>query len=378
MAINYLECSSLYQKTVKRPVRERRSAVAPHLDECYCTPGEGRKTIDLIQKQIGMRRGLSDHGFYVDFRLFRIIYEKYLTADEEQKAKIIAEAEVDHNRDHAEKDRSPMLHAVWCLSQDNIRTMDDIRRLHEESEKASMSQPESEAHAETGEESVALRAEEPSEIPPLPIPVIQRPFRILADAIQDIAGVEERLYYNVEEMQETTADIEKRLSIAEKENLSLKQKLGDCEQRLSEIENALTADPSQLATIQIKVRRLKRDIVIGLPQTTQIGVHWKKEHAVVYRKPFNRFLRDKGLDQDEKDAVIETVEEIATDPFRHTGATEIRWNGDSGKTIPGMNVGETYYHTHVGNTHLRVRWVIRKEEGRVHLIDAFRKTTNKA
>ncbi len=130
MADNYLTHSPTYQKTTKGPVRERHAAVALHLDEKY-RPSEGRsdRVIILIQNEMGMRRGLSKHGFYSDFRLFRTIYEEYLTADEEQKERIIAEARADHDRDHSKKERDPILHAVWCLWNDGIRNKADVVRL---------------------------------------------------------------------------------------------------------------------------------------------------------------------------------------------------------------------------------------------------------
>lgn len=207
---------------------------------------------------------------------------------------------------------------------------------------------------------------------------IRRPFGLLADALQDIAEVEEHLYRTMEETHETIIDLQKRLDIADKEHRSLKQQLGDHTRRLAEIEDMLTTDPAQLAAIQTNAQRLKRDIVIGLPQHTMIGEYWKKPHSVVYRKKFNRFLRDKGLQPHEKDAIIEAVEQIMVNPFSKSLETEVRWNGDNGEIIPGIENRKTYYYTHATHPYLRVRWIIRDEEGRVHFIDAFRKTTNQA
>ncbi len=370
MAINYLEDSPSYQKTTKTPVRERRAVVAPYLNERYRTHGEGRETIDVIQNQMGMRRGLSKHGFYEDFRLYRTIYERYLTADEEQKAHIVAEAEKDHERDHSKKNRDTILHAVWCLRHDGICTMDDVKRLHAQNIPID---PPPAAPVETAEESTALCTEGLPASPP-PTSAKQRLFCLLADSIQDMIETEEHIWRIVEEEQEARVELEERLSAAEKELRSLKQKFSDHEQRLVAIEDMLTADPDQLAAIQAAAKRLKRDVVEGLPQHTEVGGYWKEILSTVYRKGFKKSLRGKGMQDKERDAVIETIAQIMTDPFYPGLETEIRQNGDNGDAsmIAGIPRGAPYYRSRVG-VHRRLIYAI--EGKKIHFIETGTKET---
>lgn len=368
MAINYLQYSPTYQKTVTRPVRERRAVVASHLNEEYRTPGEGRKTIDVIQNQMGIRRGFSEHGFYKDFRLFRTIYEQYLIGNEKQKANIIAEAEVDHSRDHAEKERDPILHAIWCLWHDDIRTMDDVIRLHAQNmptDPPPPPEPEVSAKEEkshTDEQSADKKT------------LIRRPFDLLAGTIHDVIEAGQKIYRTMEDEKEVRAELEERLSAAEKEIRSLKQKFSDHEQRLAQIEDMLTADPAQLAAIQAAAKRLKRDVVEGLPQHTQIGEYWKEILSTVYRKGFKKSLRDKGLQVKERDAIIEAIDQIMTNPFYPGLETEIRHNGDNGDAsmIAGIARGAPYYRSRVG-VHRRLIWIV--EEKNVHFIETGTKET---
>ncbi len=271
---------------------------------------------------------------------------------------------------------------IDCLLQEGITTWEAVEdKLRE----LSPSQPESEMQSNALQEPVDTDAAEEAlhEItatrpPQKETSAIRRPFDLLASAIQDVAKVAEHLYQNtVEGMQETIIELQRRLDGAEKENRSLKQNLGNHEQRLAEVEDLLTANPAQLAAVQKTTQRLKRDVVIGLPTQTKIDGYWKETHSVVYRKRFNRFLHDKGLQPEEKDALITVVGQIMIDPFVRALGTETRWNGDGGEVIAGIENKETYYYTHV-TYQIRVRWILREEEKRIHFIDTFRKTTRRA
>ncbi len=368
MAINPLQYSPSYQRTTTTPVRERRAIVASHLDEYYRTSGEGRKTIDLIRNQMGMRRGLADHGFYKDFALYRTIYERYLTADEAEKANIIAEAEAYHERGHAEKERNPILHAIWCLWHDGIDTMDDVARLHAQNTPANPP-PLPEPEAPVKEESDHINEQNADRKMFMP-----RPLDLLVSTVHDIIEAGQKIHYAVEDAREEIAELEKRIAASEKENKSLKNKLGDCEQRLVEIEDALTTDPAQLTAIQAAAKRLKRDVVDGLPPHTELGGYWKEVLFTVYRKGFKKSLNDRGSREKDRDAVIDAIRQIMIDPFYPGFETEIRHNGDNGdaSVIAGIARGAPYYYSRVGG-HRRLIYAI--EGKNIHFVEIGTKET---
>ncbi len=363
MAINYLQYSPSYQATVKAPVRERQAAVARHLDDNYLPLEERYRIIALVQNEIGIRRGLHEHGFYGDFRLFRTAYEQYLVVDEEQKERIIAEAHADHDRDHSQEERDPILHVVWCLSRDGIRTKEDIKRLHVEDGKspASPPPPEPDVPVDTPQQTTDTNP-------------MRRPLDVIVGAIQDIADVEERHYRDIEELREEYADLKKYLDVDDKEIRSLKQKFGGHEQRIAELEDLLTTDPAQLAAVRATTQRLKRDVTIGLPTHTAVGDYWKEEYATVYRRNLRRFLNHKGTQPSERNHITDAIRQVTADPFYNSLGTEVRCNGEDGLTISGIEPGETYYYSHA-DPWLRLTWVVRENEKRVHFVDAFRKAT---
>lgn len=356
MAQDFLTALSPSFARKTRRTRERKEMIVACLTDVYDLPTGGADYVITTVRQKGYVDRISSDIVYEDKDAYRMSYLYY-------HGDIGIKKQADEKRTGRKDSKFLGIH---CLRKDrpDMHTWQDIEAAMRE---LAPPLPEPEVRG-TNMEVIKKKSASPA----------HRPLSILADAIKDMAEAEGHIYHNVEELKEENTELKKRLSAAEKEIKSLKHKAKGSERRIAEMENLLTADPAQIAAVETRVRRLTHDILVGLPKITRIGEHWKKEHAMVYRKPVNRLLRDKNLNQEEKDAVIETIEEISVDPFRRPGATEVRWNGDGGEIVPGINTGETYYYTHVGNTHLRVRWVIRNEEGRVHFVDVFRKKTNTA
>lgn len=367
MARDILLLSPTYHRLAHKQTLERNALLVAFLDDEYQYPQGGTEEVIGLMREEGYRDPLSKDIVNEGKMIYRNIYRYFQNDDFRKKVDAFLNDKKGGNK-HAR------YLGVFCLLHDHpdVETWKDI-----EEKMAQFIAPQPEPQEQT--DALAPAEQLPESRPPRDaIPITLRPFRLLADAIQDIAEVEEHLYRTVEELQETITDLQKRTDAVEKENRSLKQDLRDHEQRMAQIEDLLTTDPTQLTAIQTAARRLKRDVVIGLPTHTQIGEYWKKPHSVVYRKKFSRFLRGKGLQSHEKDAIIEAVEQIMVNPFAKSLETEIRWNGDGGEIISGIENRETYYHTHATHPYLRVRWIIREEEGRIHFIDAFRKTTNTA
>lgn len=187
-----------------------------------------------------------------------------------------------------------------------------------------------------------------------------------------MAKTEECFSNTVEEMGGVLTDLIKRLAKTEKENISLRRKLGDYEHRLSQIEDMLTADPDQLAAIRTATKRLRRDVIEGLPQHTQIGDYWKEVLLVIYRKGFKKSLRDRGLRDEDRGAIIEVIGKIMINPFYPGLETEIRHNGDNGNAsiIAGIARKTPYYYSRVGG-HRRILYAIEGtgKNQQVHFIE---------
>lgn len=234
----------------------------------------------------------------------------------------------------------------------------------------------------------ALSPAPPSESEPLPektdniskqtcgtkTPIVVHTLDILALVVQDIIASGQIIHctVTVDAMREEIAHLEKRIAANERENHALKEKCTNYAQRLLDIEEALTADPVRLAEIRSGAKRLKRDVVEGLPQYTEKGGYWKESLPVIYRRGFRKTLADRGLRDKDHEAIVEVIGKIITDPFYPGLETEIRRNGDNGNAsmIKGITRGAPYYYSRVGG-HRRIIYAIEGDGGnkKLHFVE---------
>lgn len=349
-----LLASESFRRKTKKTAERKRIFAECLTEDWNFLKKRSVQTIQMMREK-GYDGKMDSHTAYYE-RNMLIHAHHYYWGTEEQRREI-------DNRRH--KHRKGEYLGINCLLDDGFQTGTDI-----EAKMRDLIPPLPEPEALTIEEKYT---DEQGTGKKSESVAVQMPLDQLADALQDTVEAGRHLYYAVEDAREEMAELEKRITASEKENKFLKQKLGECEQRLTEIENALTTDPTQLAAIQAAAKRLKRDVIEGMPQYTEIGRYWKEILPTVYRKRFKKSLRDKGIQQ-ERDAIEETIKRIMIDPFYPGLETEIRKNGDNGDAsmIAGIARGAPYYYSRVG-VHRRLIWLV--EERRVHFVETGTKET---
>lgn len=246
MPFNFLELLKTYQKKgVRRTTRRRRDLVAELLDSKYDYGDRtGPKIVEALKKQ-GLQAAVVN--IYHDVRLLRATYQ-YLTANPEDK---------EHTRremsESVERTGRPVnaLFGVWCCTQDNIETWEQILGLKRQYDEAHPTKDAEEAEPLLSDDTTPEKDGEVDETSEQ-LPDVDG---LISQAVGNMVVNLQTLHLLIgRQVDDREADM-KRIKTLAREIASLQA-------RLSQASDARAQDQEQIARLQQDIRNLEEKLRI--------------------------------------------------------------------------------------------------------------------